>query len=62
MFSKYNRRFINASRYIYSIPKYSAKQVKVKTSEAHVKDRLSMQNPQCESIKSKHENHRPRSM
>lgn len=42
-FNKYNNRFIKASRYIYSTPKYNANAVKVKTSIDAIRDKLSIQ-------------------
>jgi poly-beta-hydroxyalkanoate depolymerase len=59
--SKYNSLLMKASRYIYSTPKYRAKDVKVKTKEEHIRDRVSIQNTKCESIKSKQKNHLPKS-
>lgn len=43
MFNKYKRRLIKASRYIYSIPKYSANVVRVSTKAEAVKAKLSIQ-------------------
>ena len=60
--SKYSKRLIKASLYIYSTPKYKAKVVKVKTKEAHINDRVSIQKTKCESIKSRQKNQRPKSI
>ncbi len=61
-FSKYNNRLINASRYMYSTPKYNASVVKVKTNDEQSKERVSTQKTKCESIRSKQKNQRPKSM
>lgn len=53
MFNRYRSRLIKASRYIYSIPKYRAKEVSVKTRAEAVKAKLSTQKTKCESTKSK---------
>jgi len=60
-FNKYKRRLIKASRYIYSTPKYKANIVNVKTNEAAVNAKLSIQKTKCESIISKQKNQRPKS-
>lgn len=62
MFNKYKSRFIKASLYIYSTPKYKAKHVKVKTKDAQINERLSIQKTKWESIKSKQKNHLPKSI
>jgi len=46
---------------MYSTPKYNANIVNVKTSEAAVKAKLSIQKTKCESIMSKQKNHLPKS-
>lgn len=61
-FNKYSKRLINASRYMYSTPKYRANIVRVKTKEAAVNARLSIQKTRCESMMSKQKNHRPKSI
>lgn len=52
---------MKASRYIYSIPKYKANDVKVNTRAEAVSARLSTQKTKCESTKSMQKNHRPKS-
>ena len=52
---------MKASLYIYSTPKYKANIVKVNTSEADTKAKLSTQKTRWESTKSKQKNHRPKS-
>ena len=47
---------------MYSTPKYRANIVNVKTSDAAVKAKLSIQKIKCESIKSKQKNQRPKSI
>ena len=47
---------------MYSTPKYSEKEVNVKTKEEDTKARVSTQKTKCESIKSKQKNHRPKSI
>ena len=59
---RYKRRFIKASRYMYSTPKYRANIVKNNTKLAPTKAKLSMQKTRCESIKSRQKNHRPKSI
>ena len=41
--SRYNNLFIKASLYMYSIPKYKAKTVKVKTKTEQINERVSIQ-------------------
>ena len=60
-FNKYKRRLMKASLNIYSIPKYKANVVSVKTSEAQINANVSTQKTKCESIKSKQKNQRPKS-
>ena len=62
MLSKYNNRFMNASRYMYSTPKYKEKEVSVKTKEEDIRASVSIQKTKWESIKSKQKNHRPKSI
>jgi hypothetical protein len=52
---------MKASRYMYSTPKYKAKDVKVNTNAEHINERVSTQKIKCESIKSKQKNHLPKS-
>lgn len=61
-FNKYNKRFIKASLYIYSTPKYNANEVKVRTKAEHINESVSIQKTKCESIKSRQKNHRPKSI
>lgn len=61
-FKRYNNLFIKASRYMYSTPKYKAKEVKVRTSAEQIKDKVSTQKTKWESIKSKQKNHLPKSI
>lgn len=61
IFNRYKSLFIKASRNIYSVPKYKAKVVNVKTSPDIINAKLSIQNTIWESIMSKHENHFPKS-
>ena len=60
-FNKYNNRFIKASLYIYSTPKYKAKVVSNKTKLEVIKANKSMQKTKWESSKSKQKNHLPKS-
>lgn len=53
---------MNASRNMYSTPKYKAKDVKMSTSIEEISDRLSTQKIKWESIRSKHKNQRPKSI
>jgi hypothetical protein len=46
---------------MYSIPKYKANEVRVKTNAEAVNANESIQNTKCESIKSKQKNHLPKS-
>ena len=60
-FNKYNNRFIKASLYIYSTPKYNAKEVKSSTRLEETNANISKQNTRWESIRSKQKNQRPKS-
>ena len=60
-FNKYNKRFIKASLYIYSTPKYNANIVKVNTKLEDINARESIQNTKWESIRSRQKNQRPKS-
>ena len=62
MFNKYSSLLINASRNIYSVPKYNANEVNTKTNAEATRAKLSIQNKRWESIRSRQENHRPKSM
>jgi hypothetical protein len=42
-FKRYKSLLIKASLYIYSTPKYRAKEVKVKTKAEHTNDKVSIQ-------------------
>ena len=53
---------IKASLYIYSVPKYKANIVKVKTNVEPTRASVSTQNTKWESIKSRQKNQRPKSM
>lgn len=61
-FRRYKSLFMKASRYMYSTPKYRAKEVNVKTNADAIKARLSIQKTRCESTRSKQKNQRPKSM
>ena len=60
-FNKYNNRFMKASLYMYSTPKYKARDVNVKTNAEHINDKVSIQKTKWESIRSKQKNHLPKS-
>jgi hypothetical protein len=60
-FNRYSKRLMNASRDIYSTPKYRAKEVKISTKLAHSKAKESVQKARWESIRSKQKKKRPKS-
>jgi hypothetical protein len=47
---------------MYSIPKYRAKEVSVRTKAEQINDRVSTQKTKCESIRSRQKNQRPKSI
>jgi len=47
---------------MYSIPKYKAREVSVKTKAEAINDKLSTQNTRWESMRSKQKNQRPKSI
>ena len=53
---------MKASRNMYSIPKYKANDVSVKTKIAHINAKVSIQKTKWESIRSKQKNQRPKSI
>ena len=61
-FSRYNKRLMKASLYIYSTPKYNANIVKKSTKFAPISAKLSTQKTKWESMRSRQKNQRPKSM